>query len=129
MVGEDEDVVVERWVLASGLPSGEGRSLLHDRGADAVGAAGLHAVVGRRPIRIRGEDPLVQLLAADAERVVDALVRPGAISVERDAEVVHAQFGHAGGPPPARQLIDGWGTGGTLAGCVRGPVHWPTWGS
>jgi hypothetical protein len=37
-----------------------------------------------------GDGPFVQSTAADAQRVVGALVRPGAVAVERDREVVHA---------------------------------------
>ena len=34
--------------------------------------------------RARGDEPLVQLLAAHAERILQALVRAGAVAVERD---------------------------------------------
>jgi hypothetical protein len=36
----------------------------------------------------------VQLFAADAERVLAALVGPGAVAVEGDAVGVDAEFGH-----------------------------------
>ena len=50
-----------------------------------------------RNVRVR-EGPFVQRLAADAERIVEALVRAGAVAVERDREGGDAEFGH--GPAP-----------------------------
>src|SRR5258708_3642587 len=49
------------------------------------------AVTGR-------EAPLVQPLPADAERVVKALRRPRAVPVDRDREVMAAQFRHGSSP-------------------------------
>src|SRR5204862_5647049 len=40
------------------------------------------------------KEPLVQLFAAAAQRLVTALVRAGAEAVGRHAEGVHAKFGH-----------------------------------
>ena len=44
--------------------------------------------------RARGDEPFVQRLAADAERIFEALARAGAVAVERDREIVYAQAGH-----------------------------------
>ena len=41
-----------------------------------------------------GEHPLVQVFPADAERLFAALIGPGPVSVERDAEVVHTKLCH-----------------------------------
>ena len=58
-----------------------------------------------RPNRVV-EHPLVQALAADAERVLEALVGPGAVAVERDREVVDAQFGHRCSCRGAGEVVD-----------------------
>src|SRR5262249_27741275 len=40
------------------------------------------------------ESPLVQRHAADAERIVERLVGPGAVAVDGDAEAIHPDSGH-----------------------------------
>src|SRR5262249_39014943 len=42
----------------------------------------------------RVEEPLHQLLAPDTQRMLEALVRPGAESIERYAKAHHANFRH-----------------------------------
>src|ERR1700694_5735124 len=81
----------------------------HDRGADA-GVARDHeplvdalvaALLADHATAVTGrEDPLVQPRPADAERVVKALRRPSAVPVDRDREVMDAQFGHGNSPYP-----------------------------
>ena len=44
--------------------------------------------------RARGNEPLVQLLAADTERILQALARAGAVAVERNGKSMNAQFCH-----------------------------------
>src|ERR1700737_2109736 len=78
-----------------------------DRGSDA-GVARDHeplvdalvaALLGDHATTVTGREyPLVQPLAADAERVVKALRRPRAIPVDRDREVMDAQFRHGSSP-------------------------------
>src|SRR5260221_2012202 len=79
----------------------------HDRGADA-GVARDHeplvdalvaALLADHATAVTGrKDPLVQLRPADADRVVKALRRPRAVPVDRDREVMDAQFLHASSP-------------------------------
>ena len=92
----------------------------HDRGADAVVAARPNR---RRSTsaRVGGEDPLVQLLAADAERVLLALVGSGAVAVEEIEKLCTRSSVMQGGRRRARQLIGPGGTGGTLAVPVAVP--------
>src|SRR5437667_10752838 len=67
-----------------------------------AGALGKIVVGTRRPTRFathflkraRDDEPAVQLLTTDAEGVLSGLARTGAVPVERDREVVDAQFGH-----------------------------------
>src|SRR5256712_4097401 len=75
----------------------------HDIRTDAFPEALGKIVVGtRRPARLpvhlakpaRAEVPAVQVLTSDAEWVLAILPRTGAVPVERDREVVDAQFGH-----------------------------------
>src|SRR5436309_2847827 len=75
----------------------------HDIRTDACpGALGKIVVGTRRPARFpvylakraRADVPAVQLLTTHAEWVLAALARTGAVPVERDREVVDAQFGH-----------------------------------
>jgi hypothetical protein len=42
----------------------------------------------------RGDDPLVQLLSANAERFFEALIGTGAVAVEGNGKGVDAEFGH-----------------------------------
>ena len=42
----------------------------------------------------RGEEPLHQLGAVDAERVLEILIRPGAVAVDGDREALDAEFRH-----------------------------------
>jgi hypothetical protein len=114
MAGEHEHVVAERRVLAPPAPPGLAgpgspdraeHVPAHDRGADAgrAGAeqivvdAGLPAVSPLQFVKGPGlEDPLVELEASFAERILRALPRASSEPVEGDREVVHAQPGHAG---------------------------------
>ena len=76
----------------------------HDPGAEVLERAFREVVVGAgRPpvppldVLLEGagrNEPLVQLFAAAAQRVVEALVGSGAEAVRRHAEGVHAKFGH-----------------------------------
>src|SRR5437773_8040382 len=75
----------------------------HDIRPDAFPEALGKIVVGtRRPARFavylakraRADVPAVQLLATHAEWVLQSLAGAGAVPVERDREVVDAQFGH-----------------------------------
>src|SRR3989442_976937 len=75
----------------------------HDIRTDAFPEALGKIVVGtRRPARFsvylakraRADVPAVQLLATHAEWVLQSLAGAGAVPVERDREVVDAQFGH-----------------------------------
>src|SRR2546421_10007981 len=79
----------------------------HDGGADAGVArdqeplvdALLAALLADHETAVMGrEDPLVQPLPAGAERVVKALRRPRAVPVDRDREVMDAQFRHRNSP-------------------------------
>jgi len=58
--------------------------------------AGEHLLAERAPERAGVDEPLVQLLAADTERVGAVLIQAGAIAVERDGEGVNAKPRHAG---------------------------------
>ena len=75
-----------------------GRELLVDAGAAFAAAVHLLEGAGR-------EDPFVQRHAADAERMVDALRRAGAVAVGGDAEAVDPESGHGRGSFP-RMSID-----------------------
>src|SRR6266516_3743950 len=75
----------------------------HDIRTDAFPEALGKIVVGtRRPARFsvsltkqaRADVPAVQLLTTHAEWVLPSLAGAGAVPVERDREVVDAQFGH-----------------------------------
>src|SRR5439155_6540614 len=75
----------------------------HDIRTDAFAEALGKVVVGtRRPARFsvyltkraRADVPAVQLLTTHAEWVLPSLAGAGAVPVERDREVVDAQFGH-----------------------------------
>src|SRR5437660_1617371 len=75
----------------------------HDIRTDAFPEALGKIVVGaRRPARLpvdlakpaRADVPAVQLLTTHAEWVLQSLAGAGAVPVERDREVVDAQFGH-----------------------------------
>src|SRR5512146_2748997 len=52
------------------------------------------------PGRTRGKHPLVQRSAAPSERVAEALVRPGAITIQREGEAADDQLRHLQ-PPQA----------------------------
>ena len=74
-----------------------------DPRADVGEALLRHGVVGPRLAfaqvlhlapEARGEEPLHQLGTAHAERVLQVLVRPGAVAVDGDGEALHAQLGH-----------------------------------
>lgn len=77
----------------------------HDRGSDA-GRAGAEELIvepglpGALPLQLSEgpglEDPLVELEAAFAERIIRALPWAGREPVEGDREVVHAQPDHTG---------------------------------
>lgn len=63
---------------------------------DAGGAVGRGGVVGHHfPESARGAEPIVQVFAADAEGVLEALVWPGAESIEGDCKTINTQFGHS----------------------------------
>src|SRR5438309_478712 len=47
------------------------------------------------PPHARGEEPLHQLRAPDAERILEILVRPGTVAVDGDREALDAEFRHA----------------------------------
>src|SRR5438045_2145339 len=75
----------------------------HDVRTDAFPASLGNIVVGtRRPARFpvhlakrtRADEPVVQLLTTHAEWLLQSLAGAGAVPVERDREVVDAQFGH-----------------------------------
>src|SRR5206468_7881492 len=75
----------------------------HDIRTDAFPEAlGKNVVGARRPARLpvhlakraRADVPAVQLLTTHAEWVLQSLAGAGAVPVERDREVVDAQFGH-----------------------------------
>src|SRR5258707_562889 len=77
----------------------------HDRRADPLVPSPDEPVVDARiaaalaiPLtpRARREDPLVQSHAADAERMVMALIGAGRVPVERHRKVVHTELGHGG---------------------------------
>ena len=66
------------------------------RAAKSSSIAGRAAVLAEHLLEGAGRDePVVQRLAADAERILEALVRPGAVAVERDRECVNTDFAHA----------------------------------
>src|SRR5258706_6377826 len=62
---------------------------------DPVVHAGLAAleVMHRAPVA-RGEVPLEQLGAADPEWIVDVLIQPGAVAVQRDRKARDTELGH-----------------------------------
>jgi len=63
----------------------------HAARGELVVDAGRAAVLAQHLLEgARRHEPLVQRLPADAERVVEALIRPGAVAVERDGEAVDA---------------------------------------
>src|SRR4051812_18970551 len=91
-----------------------GAGILEAARREAVVDAGRAALLAEhRPEGARREGPLVQRLAADAERILEILVRPGAVAVDGDAEGVHPDSRHrclspigratASGAAPARQ--------------------------
>jgi hypothetical protein len=110
-VGEHEDVgVVGRVVAPPAFPAFVGPSATHwaehvapeDPGANVVEAPRREIVV--RACRsipavhllegARRQEPLVQVLAADAQRIFQALIGAGAETVERNREAAHAKSGH-----------------------------------
>jgi hypothetical protein len=42
-----------------------------------------------------GNHPVVQILTAQSERVVDILIGPGAVAVQRYRETMHTKLGHS----------------------------------
>src|SRR5216684_6959976 len=112
MTRKHEHRVVVRWVVAPPTlpflvgprPADRAEHVAaHNRCADAGVArdheplvdALLAALLADHAAAVTGrEDPLVQPLPADAERVVKALRRPRAVPVDRDREVMDAQFRH-----------------------------------
>src|SRR5919201_285791 len=113
VVRENEDGHVVGWVLAPPTlpafvrPGPAHRSehvAPHDVRADvAAGACGEIVVYTRGAALLltmhalpasRGNQPRVQVLSTDAEWVLDALIRAGAVAVDRDGETVDSQFGH-----------------------------------
>src|ERR1700694_3176070 len=79
----------------------------HDRGADAGVARDHETLVDALLAALLADHatpetcrdaPLVQPRPADAERVVKALRRPRAVPVDRDREVMDAQFRHGKSP-------------------------------
>src|SRR4051812_35423934 len=119
MVGQDEDRHMVRRIVSPPpfplivRPGSAYRSehvAAHDPRAEILERAYREVVVdagcaavSRQHIALEGagwNKPLVQLLAATAERLVEALVGAGAEAVGRHAEGVHAKFGHG-------RLLDG----------------------
>src|SRR5207247_9271795 len=112
VVREHEHGHVIRWVLAPPAaplivgprPAHRAEHVsAHDIRTDAFPEALGKIVVGTRrsarfPVylvkRARADVPAVQLLATHAEWVLPSLAGAGAVPVERDREVVDAQFGH-----------------------------------
>src|SRR5207248_8925952 len=113
MVGEHEYRVMKRRIVAPPafpvfvLPFAADRSehvAAHDRRADASITSRNELIVEAllagtlRTVDLTegagGKRPFVQSAAAHAERIVQALVRSRRVAVERDREVVHAQFWH-----------------------------------
>jgi hypothetical protein len=108
MMREHEDVRVIRRLLAPpalpavvgpASPNGAEHVATEDRGADVLDAARGEVIVGPRlaagpPEHLlegaRRHEPVMQRLAAGAERVVDALFGARAEAVERDSEAVDA---------------------------------------
>jgi hypothetical protein len=58
--------------------------------------------------RARGEGPLVQVHAADAEGVGEVLAGAGAVAVEGDGEGVDAKLGHRGASDCTTQPVRIW---------------------
>src|SRR3954471_7353656 len=118
VVGENEDrAVVRRLVAPPAFPAFVGPRAAHgtehvaaeDPGAevdetllghlvvDAGLAAALVAVHGLE--EARREEPFHDFRPAHAERVLQVLLRPGAIAVQRYAEALHADFRHQRSSP------------------------------
>jgi hypothetical protein len=72
-----------------GADSGE--ALLRDAVVDSLLAAFLAVYLAPEA---RVEEPLHQLRAAHAERVLQVLVRPGTVAVDRNREALDAEFRH-----------------------------------
>ena len=55
-----------------------------------------HAFLGVHLLpRARGEEPLEQLRAANAKRIVETLVRPGGVPIKRYSKCTDANLEHA----------------------------------
>ena len=114
VVGEYEDLMVIRRVVAPpALPALIGpwapdRSehvAAHDRGADAGIALHHETVVDALVALLLAkhskpgaclENPFVEQRPSHSERIVDVLVRTGAVTVDRDREIVDPQLRHSG---------------------------------
>jgi hypothetical protein len=113
MVGQDEDRHMVRWIGAPpalplivrpGSAHGSEHVAAHNPGAEILERAYREVVVdaGRpaispQDVPLEGagwNEPLVQLFAAAAERLVTALVGAGAEAVGRHGKCVHAKLGH-----------------------------------
>src|SRR5262249_54211781 len=112
MVGEDEDrTVIGRRVAPPALPALVGPGPAHrpehvaaqDPGPDIGEAAlrervvdaGRAALLARHRVKGAGrEEPAEQSGPAHPERVLQSLVRPGAVAVEREAKALDAQLAH-----------------------------------
>jgi hypothetical protein len=103
-------------------PDGSEHIAAEDPGAEAAEALGRHFVVDTG-FTLAGmavhllpdagvEEPVHQCRPADAERILDALVRAGAEAIERHGEALHAKFGHektlyrSGGLRPLVVLVE-----------------------
>ena len=108
VVGQHEDVVVVRRVVTPPTgpilvgPFAANRSehvAAHDRRADPGPESGSELVIDPLTPTVfathlvehaSGDEPVVQSLAADAERIIEALIRSGGVAVDGDADAVHA---------------------------------------
>src|SRR5205823_4688701 len=92
-------------------PQDPGPDVLEPASREFVFDAGRAALLADHLLERTSRDhPPVQLFAADAERVLGALVGPGAIAVQGDAEGVDADLRHRESFPHD-WVASRWGTG------------------
>src|SRR5262245_20270185 len=109
VVSQDKDrSVIRRIVAPPSLPlviqprspDRAAHVATEDPGSDVTGSAPDNAAAGaRRPARAapndpleraRAERPVMERRSPDAQQVREALIRPRAVTVQRDAETLHA---------------------------------------
>ena len=93
LIGEDVDVALR---IVSNPPESLVATLLDEVDWVLCAAPDYLAVHGTPGFRL--QEPAHQLEAVDAERVLQVLAGPGAITVEREGEALHEEFRHGGNP-------------------------------